>query len=73
MSAERANVQGGERVIVVGAGIAGLSAALDLAVAGVSVLVLEKAETAGGKMREVPAGGGVVIDAGPTVLTMAHV
>ncbi len=59
-------------VVVVGAGVGGLSAALDLASRGVPVLVLEKEEAPGGKMREVsPAGR--PIDAGPTVFTLRRV
>jgi 1-hydroxycarotenoid 3,4-desaturase len=60
------------RVVVVGAGIGGLAAALDLAARGCEVHVLERAATVGGKMREVQAGG-ARIDAGPTVLTMRWV
>jgi oxygen-dependent protoporphyrinogen oxidase len=39
------------RAIVVGAGVAGLVAARDLAAAGIDVLVLEGADRAGGKLR----------------------
>ncbi|MGX9964747.1 1-hydroxycarotenoid 3,4-desaturase CrtD [Roseomonas sp. F4] len=56
-------------VIVVGAGIGGLTAAADLARQGVQVTVLERAATAGGKMRHVRAGT-ADIDGGPTVFTM---
>ncbi len=59
-------------VIVVGAGIGGLAAAIDLAVAGREVLVLERAAGPGGKMRRVTAGP-ASMDAGPTVLTMRWV
>ena len=55
---------GSDRILVVGAGIGGLVAALDLAVAGRDVLVLEQAAAPGGKMRQV-AVGGKQIDAGP--------
>ncbi|MFZ5963587.1 1-hydroxycarotenoid 3,4-desaturase CrtD [Thalassococcus sp. BH17M4-6] len=58
----------GGTVIVVGAGIGGLCAALRLAHAGLNVSVLERHGAPGGKMRQV---GGV--DAGPTVLTMRDV
>ncbi len=59
-------------VVVIGAGVGGLSAALDLATRGVPVLVLEKEATPGGKMRQVfPAGR--PIDAGPTVFTLRRV
>jgi 1-hydroxycarotenoid 3,4-desaturase len=61
-----------ERVIVVGAGVGGLAAALSLAAHGVEVLVIERAGTPGGKLREVTAGG-QAMDAGPTVFTMRWV
>ena len=59
-------------VIIVGAGMAGLTAALDLARQGVPVTVLERAAAPGGKMREVAVPGGR-LDAGPTVFTMRWV
>jgi 1-hydroxycarotenoid 3,4-desaturase len=57
------------RVIVVGAGMGGLAAAIDLARRGAEVTVLERAAAPGGKMRELVVDG-VPIDAGPTVFTM---
>lgn len=60
------------RVIVIGAGMAGLSAAVMLAVRGLEVTVLERMAQAGGKMRQQHVGGRT-IDAGPTVLTMRDV
>ena len=60
---------GTKRVIVIGAGMGGLAAAIDLARRGADVLVLERAATPGGKMREVMVDGHP-IDAGPTVFTM---
>lgn len=59
-------------VAIIGAGIAGLAAALRLAHAGAQVTVFETAATPGGKMRRVPSIAGP-IDAGPTVLTMRPV
>lgn len=59
-------------VVVVGAGVGGLVAALLLAACGVEVVVVERAGSPGGKMREA-AVGGAGIDAGPTVLTMRWV
>lgn len=59
-------------VVVVGAGIGGLAAALDLASRGYPVVVCEKEAAVGGKMRRVWPDGRP-IDAGPTVLTMRAV
>ncbi len=61
-----------EQVVVVGAGVGGLAAAVELAGAGYDVTVLERAAAPGGKMRRVRAGG-AAIDAGPTVFTMRWV
>ena len=60
------------RIVVIGAGVAGLSAAARLAAQGAEVTVLERAAAPGGKMRVVEAQG-ALIDAGPTVVTMAWV
>lgn len=60
------------RVVVIGSGIGGLVAALRLACAGFSVVVCERAEKAGGKLREILVDGRP-IDSGPTVLTMRDV
>jgi 1-hydroxycarotenoid 3,4-desaturase len=57
-----------EHVIVVGAGMGGLSAALDLSRRGVRVTVVDAANGPGGKMRLVDG-----MDAGPTVFTMRWV
>lgn len=56
-------------VVVVGAGVGGLAAAIDLACRGCAVTVIEKEAAPGGKMRQLMVGG-TPIDAGPTVLTM---
>jgi 1-hydroxycarotenoid 3,4-desaturase len=60
------------RVVVVGAGAGGLSAALCLAARGLEVTVLERASGVGGKIRAVGVPGRE-IDAGPTVFTMRWV
>jgi 1-hydroxycarotenoid 3,4-desaturase len=60
------------RVVVIGAGTAGLSAALALAAHGLEVIVVERSDRPGGKMREVELGGRR-IDSGPTVFTMRWV
>ena len=61
-----------EHVVIVGAGVGGLSAAIALAAKGVAVTMLERAGKPGGKLREVPVGG-AMIDGGPTVFTMRWV
>ncbi|MGL4243680.1 MAG: phytoene desaturase family protein, partial [Beijerinckiaceae bacterium] len=59
-------------VIIAGAGVGGLVAAVDLAARGVPVTVVEKEAAVGGKMRQLsPAGR--PIDAGPTVFTLREV
>ncbi|GJE54640.1 MULTISPECIES: 1-hydroxycarotenoid 3,4-desaturase CrtD [Methylobacterium] len=62
----------GNRVIVIGAGVAGLVAGLKLAHAGLDVTLLERGAAPGGKMRSLPVGG-AAIEAGPTVFTMRWV
>lgn len=61
-----------KKVLVVGAGVGGLAAALDLAVSGAEVTLLERAPVCGGKLRQETLGG-AKIDAGPTVFTMRWV
>lgn len=60
------------RVVIIGAGIGGLAAALDLAARGREVLVLDRAAAPGGKIRRI-AIGEALIDGGPTVFTMRWV
>jgi 1-hydroxycarotenoid 3,4-desaturase len=60
------------KIVIIGAGIAGLAAALRLGHAGCDVTVIETQATPGGKMRQLPTAVGPV-DAGPTVLTMRGV
>lgn len=61
-----------KQVVVIGAGIGGLAAALRLGHAGCAVTVVERAAYPGGKLRTMPSAAGPV-DAGPTVLTLRHV
>ncbi len=58
-------------VVIVGAGLGGLSAACHLAGAGHEVTVLEAADVPGGRAGTL-ARGGFRFDTGPTVLTMPH-
>ncbi len=59
-------------VIIVGAGMAGLSCAIELACVGVPVMVLERAAVVGGKLHQHHIHG-IGIDSGPTVFTMRWV
>lgn len=61
-----------DRVIIVGGGVGGLSAAIHLASAGRRVTILEKNATVGGKMNEVRQEG-FRWDTGPTVITLRDV
>lgn len=59
-------------VIVIGAGIAGLSAAIHLAAAGLPVRIVEQNASVGGKMSETRLAG-FRWDTGPSVITMRPV
>ncbi|MGH6754246.1 MAG: FAD-dependent oxidoreductase, partial [Bradyrhizobium sp.] len=61
-----------DRVVIVGAGVAGLVSAFALAARGLQVTVLERGASPGGKMRKVAVGHSQV-DSGPTVFTMRWV
>jgi phytoene desaturase len=60
------------RVVVVGAGLAGLSAALHLAGRGRAVTVVERAQHPGGRVGRLDIDG-YRLDTGPTVLTMPDI
>lgn len=60
------------QVVVIGAGLGGLAASLDLAARGIPVTVCERAHSPGGKMRVVEVAG-LAVDSGPTVFTMRQV
>ncbi len=61
-----------KRIAIVGAGIGGLVAAIELAARDFDVTLLERAGGPGGKMRPVHVDG-ELLDAGPTVFTMRWV
>ncbi|MGV9802605.1 flavin monoamine oxidase family protein [Mycobacterium sp. NPDC003449] len=62
----------GLRVVVVGAGLAGLTAALDLSAAGARVTVLEARDRVGGRVHGIPISAGVVADGGAAYLGVRH-
>ncbi|HEX8197965.1 MAG TPA: phytoene desaturase family protein [Pyrinomonadaceae bacterium] len=61
-----------KKVIVIGAGLGGLSAAIRLAALGFSVTILEKNSNVGGKVNFIESGG-YKFDTGASLLTMRHV
>jgi 1-hydroxycarotenoid 3,4-desaturase len=61
-----------DRVVIVGAGVAGLVSAFALAARGLDVTVIERGSAPGGKMRQMAVGSSQ-IDSGPTVFTMQWV
>lgn len=60
------------RVVVVGAGLAGLAAATELAACGADVMVLEARDRVGGRMHGLPVAGQTVGDAGAAYLGTQH-
>jgi len=65
-------VEGANRTIIIGAGMAGLAASITLASQGEDVTLLETQAYPGGKMREIACDIGG-IDSGPTVFTMKYI
>ncbi|MCV7418957.1 FAD-dependent oxidoreductase [Mycobacterium yunnanensis] len=63
---------GDTRVVVVGAGLAGLTAAVELATAGAEVTVLEARDRVGGRVHGVPMSPTVVADGGAAYLGARH-
>ena len=61
-----------KKVIIIGAGLGGLSAAIRLAALGFSVTILEKNSNVGGKVNVIESGG-YKFDTGASLLTMRHV
>lgn len=61
-----------KKVIIIGAGLGGLSAACRLAKAGFSVTVLEKNESVGGKVNFIESNG-YKFDTGASLITLPHI
>lgn len=64
--------QNHKKVVVIGAGLGGLSAAISLASEGFSVELLEKNDKVGGKLNIISKDG-FSFDLGPSILTMPHI
>jgi phytoene desaturase len=62
-----------KKIIIIGAGLGGLSAACRLAKSGFAVTVLERNETAGGKVGAVYTHDGFKFDTGASLVTMKHI
>lgn len=60
-----------EKIIIIGAGLGGLSAAISLAIKGFSVSVFEKNDKVGGKLNVLKKDG-FSFDLGPSILTLPH-
>lgn len=61
-----------KKVVIIGSGIGGMSAAIELAKAGLQVIVLEKNERIGGKLNLLETGG-FKFDLGPSIFTLPQV
>lgn len=61
-----------QRIVVIGAGLGGLSAAISLATEGFQVELIEKNDKVGGKLNVLERDG-FSFDLGPSILTMPHI
>lgn len=61
-----------QRIIIIGAGLGGLSAAISLASEGFAVELIEKNDKVGGKLNILEKDG-FTFDLGPSILTMPHI
>lgn len=64
--------ENGKRVVVIGAGLGGMSAAIMLAHKGFAVTVLEKNQHVGGKLNQLQVSG-FSFDLGPSIFTLPHI
>src|SRR5277367_5216529 len=62
----------GKRVVVIGAGLGGMTAAIQLARAGYSVDLIEKNGNIGGKLN-IHQEGGFSFDLGPSIFTLPQI
>ena len=62
----------GNKVVIIGAGLGGISAAVYLAEAGYEVVIIEKNDHIGGKLNELEVEG-FTFDLGPSIVTMPHI
>ncbi|MBD3346124.1 MAG: phytoene desaturase [Chitinivibrionales bacterium] len=65
-------MQNRKKVIVIGAGLGGMSAAISCAIRGYDVTVYEKNDKVGGKLN-VMSKDGFTFDLGPSILTLPHI
>jgi len=63
---------GARRAVVIGGGLAGLAAAVEMATHGLAVTIVERNAHLGGKMN-VLSEGGFTFDMGPTIITLPQV
>lgn len=61
-----------QKIVIIGAGLGGLSAAISLATEGFEVCLLDKNDKIGGKLN-VMEKQGFTFDMGPSILTMPHI
>ncbi len=66
------NPSSSHHVVVIGAGLGGMSAAIMLALSGFRVTILEKNDTLGGKLNLLETQG-FKFDLGPSILTLPHI
>ncbi len=66
------NDRSNAKIVIIGAGLGGLSAAISIAAEGYNVLILEKNEKIGGKLNLLQQNG-FTFDLGPSIFTLPHI